>query len=304
MAVLAVVAVFTAGVFVGWWQALRSDPGRTPDTITVAAGRTGADGAVVVPDVRGLARVDALQAIVDAGIPAAAVDVQTFPSALAPDTVFRQDPPGGASFGSAVAVDIATAGTVPQAVGRPLTDVRAELEDLGAQVVVEYDYAATATSGSVLALDPPAGAPLTPKIRVVAAAPPGSVYVGELDAVSGGGSGGELAIGGVRYVHGLKVSSSADYLANRGVQRITGTVGVPDDGQADASATVVITGDGRELFRAQVGYGQSKPVNISVDGVLRIAIQVEGPAGRSVTAAFGDLLFVGRPDVIDALKRR
>ncbi|WP_176921546.1 PASTA domain-containing protein [Pseudonocardia oroxyli] len=300
MLVLGLAASFAGGAVVGWREALRTDSGRAPETVTVAVGSAAAvGGAAVVPDVRGLSRAAAEQALADAGVPLVAVDLAEVPSALLPGTVLRQDPPGGAPFGGTVAVDVAAPGVMPQVGGRLLTEVRAELEQLGAEVLVDFDYADGAPAGTVLAAEPATGLPLTPQVRLRAAQAPASVFLSELVALTGGGSGGKTSLNGSDYDQSVQVGSKAEFLLDRGVQRLTATVGIPDRANADSAATVVVSGDRRELRRVTVGYGRPQPLDVDLTGVLRLTIEVDGDS-----VVLADPLVLGRPEVLDRLERR
>lgn len=300
--------VFAAGTWTGWLLALERDAAaEDPEVLTVARGPAGT-GRAAVPDVRGLAVADATQVLVDGGADPRAVTVVEQPSALAAGTVVAQDPVGGATLDGPVRLVVAAPATVPDVLGRPAAEVVADLEATGARVAVEERYDPGAAVGSVLEVVPAAGQPLVAEVRLVVAGAAASVFLDQVDAVAGGCSRGALQIDGAEFSHGLRCAArgdgaSAEFLLDRGVGRLAGTVGVPDDAEPGATARLVLLGDGRELARVDLAYGRGAPVDVVTAGVLRLAIRVEGTDGARSVAALGDVVLYGGRDAIDRLDR-
>lgn len=303
--VLVLVAVFAAGAWTGWLVAVERDAtGTGPEIVTVA--RAPGAGQVLVADVRGLAVAAATQALVDGGADPAAITTTEQSSALAAGTVVAQDPVGGSALTDGVALVIAAPATVPDLVGRPAADAVPDLEATGARVVVEERYHPDAAVGSVLAVTPAPGEPLTGEVRLAVASPPASVFLDQLRAVSGGCSTGELQVDGTSHAHGLRCSSrddrpSAEFLLDRGIARLAGTVGIPDDEEPGRPVRLVLLGDGRELLSVTLEYGRAVPVDVPTAGVLRMAVRVEAAEGERSTAALGDVILYGSREAVDGL---
>ncbi len=79
-------------------------------------------------------------------------------------------------------------------------------------------------------------------------------------------------------------------------------VGVPDDGDPDGAAEVVVVGDGRVLASLRAVYGRATPLSATITGVLRLEVRVTGSPGGSVV--LGDLQLTGGPDAVDRLGAR
>jgi hypothetical protein len=302
-----VVAAGAGGVWVGWrWAVDRDVVSAEPPPRP--AGPDGTD-VVRTPDVRGMSLADAQQALADAGADPARTTVVEVAAALAGGTVVAQSPVGGAAITGAVELRVAKAAVMPAAGDRDQADVVAELTAFGARVTVRQRYVPGARSGAVVETQPAAGQPVPPEVTVVVAAAPSSVFLDEVSLLSGGCSGGELKINGTAFRHGLTCSAGTDtvveVLLDRGIGRVTGTVGIPDTGDPRDAVRLVVTGDGRELARADLAYGTATPLDLDTGGVLRLTMSLTrlsdedtGPA-----LAFGDPTLIGAPDTVAGLDR-
>lgn len=305
-ALLALVSVFVAGTWTGWLLAADRDATVAgPEIITVA--RAPGTGQTVVADVRGLPVADATQALVDGGADPGAIVVTEQPSALAAGTVVAQDPVGGSPVvADGVALVVAAPATVPDLVGQQAAQAVPDLEATGARVVVEERYDPAAEVGTVLGIVPEPGEPLIEEVRLAVAGPAASVFLDQLRAVSGSCSAGDLQIDGTDHAHGLRCSSrtdepSAEFLLDRGIARMAGIVGIPDDEEPGPAAQLVLLGDGRELVTVELVYGRAVPVDVSTTGVLRLGVRVQAAEDERVTAALGDVILYGARDAVDGL---
>jgi hypothetical protein len=78
-------------------------------------------------------------------------------------------------------------------------------------------------------------------------------------------------------------------------------IGLSDDSGSQARVRVEAVGDGRLLADATVGLGQAVPVNVSVDGVLRLTLRISSAATKVdqyLTAVWGNARIVA-PGALD-----
>ncbi|GAB3198059.1 hypothetical protein GCM10027261_24630 [Geodermatophilus arenarius] len=305
--VLLLLGVLVLGAGIGWTTHAAVDrPDLADTTVQVVDAPTDDAGtAAEVPDVRGLALVDARQALADAGLDPAALSTVDTPSALPAGSVVRQDPVGGSPGAGPVTLYVAVSGTVPALVATDGDAAVATLTELGVAARVVRTYDPAVAEGTVLALDPPAGSPLPKELQLTVAGPPSSVFLTDLDAEGGCGI-GEAASNGTTYGHALSCSAGSSprrttYLLDRLGTTVEGTVGVLDRGDAGFTGSVVVRGDGRELFRADVRFGAATPFAVPVGGVLQLTVEVVATSTTSGTVVLGDPRVVGAPDAIDTL---
>ena len=305
--VLLLLGVLALGAGIGWTTHAAVDRPDLADTTVqvVAAPTDAAGGPAEVPDVRGLALVDAQQALADAGLDPAALSTVDAPSALDAGSVVRQDPVGGSPASGPVTLFVAVSGTVPALVGTAVDAAVAALTELGVAARVVQTYDPAVAEGTVLALDPPAGSALPKDLQVTVAGPPSSVFLTDLDA-QGGCSTGEAASNGTTYTHALTCSAGSapratTYLLDRLGTTLDGTLGVLDRGDTGFTGRVVVRGDGRELFSGDVRFGAATPFSVPVGGVLQLSVEVVATSGTSGSVVLGDARVVGAPDAIDTL---
>lgn len=67
-------------------------------------------------------------------------------------------------------------------------------------------------------------------------------------------------------------------------------IGLSDDSGTQARARFEAVGDGRLLAEATIGLGETVPVNVSVDGVLRLTLRISGAtkADQYLTGVWGN----------------
>jgi hypothetical protein len=299
------------GAGLGWTaRSVTASPPDTESTVQVVeAPRAGEAVGVVLPDVRGLETVVAQQAFADAGVDSAAVTVLETASALPQGTVVSQEPVGGTTGAAQVTVYVAVAGAIPDLIGTDGSAAIQTLVELGVNAAVTEVYDPARPEGIVLALDPPAGSPLTEDVTVTVAGPAGSVYLDELDAQNGCST-GSADVNGTTYQHALSCSTysseqTASYLLDRRTVQLTGALGVLDTSDSDYVGTVVIRGDGRTLFSTELRYGSTVPFTVPTAGVLRLEIEyarVEfGTTSPSGSVVVADPRVIGSPADVDLL---
>jgi hypothetical protein len=308
-AALVLLGVFVVGFGLGWTSSRVAGPPELPDTtVDVVAAPTDSGGAaVVVPDVRGLQLVDAQQAMADAGLSPDAVTTTDAPAALPAGTILRQDPIGGTKGARAAVLFVAVPGTVPAVVGSPVADAVQTLQDLGAAVRQEAHYTPGTAEGTVLAVEPAAGQPLSHEILLTVSGPAASVYLADIARVSGSCNSGGAGVAGEAHDHSVVCSPGSSaattaYLLDRQVTSLEGVLGLADTSDPKATSGVRISVDGRVLLDTTVTYGAATPFTLDVTGGLRLEVTFStsdrSSPGRLV---LGDARLVGDPAGIDAL---
>lgn len=289
---------------------LREAP--TPTQVTVVPRSLGAlGGETVVPDVRGLAEKDARQALADHGIGADLVDIVRVPHVSPDGYVVAQDPISGARSPRKVTLSLPEAGSVPDLAGRSEEHARETLIAMGVQVEFRRRYDRAADPGIVLGTDPAPGAALTDTVTVVAAATPQTLFLADIKSagtcrrVASSQTNGAQASTSVTCPARV-VADESVWLLNRRAGKLSGTVGIEDHSDPGASARLVIAGDGRELFAANLRYGASQFVEVDATDVLRLTLTVtrlDGGRGTAVVL-FGDAAVTGSVDDLATLEKR
>jgi hypothetical protein len=308
--VLIAVGLLVGGFVVGWvtHAALGSSDGDT--TVEVVQAPDDADALdTALPDVRGLAVVDARQAIADVGLEATSIKAVDAPSALAEGTVVGQDPIGGTTGAGAVTLFVAVPGKVPDLVGKPSDEADRALTELGVRIERKQVYDPGVDEGTVTKLDPPAGKALPLVVTVTVAGPASSLYLAELQSLEGGCSAQETSIDGQDYLHALTCSpyyggepQVTTYLLDRRTSSIEGVIGVTDQSDPGYGAAASIVGDGKTLWSGTLRYGTGTPFTAKTSGVLRLEIRYRATSEEaSGSFALGDARAVGSPDDITAL---
>lgn len=273
-----------------------------------------------VPNVAGLLPDDARRVLADAGIAPGAITVADRPAAGPPGVVVTSDPPAGLPMVDTVTLGVSVATNVPDVVGQPLRDARVALGDLGARVSVTSTYVEGQAEGTVVSTEPTAGAPLGLDITVVVASPASSAFLADIDPVEGSCSVGEYGSNGTTYPSSLACQPSrlpsagsttpqqpraVVYLVDRKVSRLQASVGHDDRGTPGFVLRVVVKVDDVVAADISVGYGETKPLDVSAPNALRITIEtstVSGPEDKSPpNLVLGSARVVGSPIAMDEL---
>jgi hypothetical protein len=109
---------------------------------------------------------------------------------------------------------------------------------------------------------------------------PSSVYLSDLQRISGGCSSSSASVDGEEYQNALLCSAGVkpqltEWLIDRAATEFLGTLGVPDNGPADAAVRIRIIADGNEVGAATAIYGQPSEFRVPVANVLRLGIEVQ-----------------------------
>lgn len=265
----------------------------------------------VMADVRGLTTADAKQVLTDLNLGVVTVTVREAPSVGRPGTVVAQDPPAGEPAADVVTLVVAASAVIPAVVGTPVAQATRDLEQLGAHVIVQRVYRPDVAVDTVLQVQPAAGRPAATNVVLTVSSPPAAVYLADLNPVAGRCSKADENVNGTAYHHSLRCTVATDvdeveYLLNRRTVRLEGVLGQADTGEPGQVLRFELLGDGKVLVAMQLGYGQSKPVQVSTVNVLRLTLRVgrvgsPAPGTGSVPAIFGDIRVVGGPSDVVAL---
>lgn len=306
---LTAVALVVVGAYMGWRAAAPSpQPVPSASLVTVAADPyDGAQAAVEMPDVRGLARTEALTVLADAGVPSRVVTITDVPWAGVTGLVVGQSPLFGTADPTQVTLRVAVPVTVPAVVGMSEEEALAGLEGIGARVEVSRVYRPGETPGTVISVTPPPGQPVPDAVTLVTAAEPDAIFLDQVDTLDGYCSSSMSAtVNGTDYEHSVTCSAGSSerpnvvaYSLRRGVESVSGTIGIDDESDPTATATVTVVADGKTLQRLTVGYGKPARLNLTTAGRLRLEFRVTSP--ESARAVLADVQLVGDPIAIAVL---
>lgn len=312
-ATLAILALtggaFTAGWIVANQSGANGADASKPEIVEVPILDPLAQDALM-PDVRGLDETTALQVLADAGIPVAEVTVITQPAAGQSGLVIEQTPAFGTSAPDAVSLTVSEEAAVPDVIGASAADASAALQILGAAVVEETTYDPDAAVGTVLAVSPEVGSAVPESVTLTVNVAPASLYLANVRAEeSSCATSKSFLMGGDPFTFGLRCSpgwssaSTSSWLTAGAVDRITGTIGIPDDEPVNSVATVQIVADGKLLKEYSLAWGDTQEVALSTDGALKLEILVSVPEDAdSVDIGLGDLILIGDPTAMSKLR--
>lgn len=297
------------GAFWGGWQlqeyaqAQRQTEG--PTVIEVPAEPEVA--ADVAPDIRGLSLGDAKQALVDSGVDPATFAIEEVAWAGNEGVVIRQDPVVGEPLSETMTLTVSVPASMPAAVGLHRDAVIASLREFGVETELEETYDLSVAAGTVLDSVPAEGEPLPEVVTLTVAQPGSSLFFDALRPVESICRSAEARLDGQLYVNSLDCRSGNPeqpavgvWLLDRRGQQLTGTIGVDDTGETDATASVRIIGNGTELAAAEVSYATPAAIDIDISGILRLEIWIASETRSSVM--LGDVLVKGTSADIDRLE--
>ena len=303
--------IFSSGFLTGWAVkeevAVRSSEPR-PTVVEIPVLDTQADSRV--PDVRGMETAVAKQALADLDIDPNAVTIREVEWAGTPGIVVAQEPVGGEQVTGSLTLSVSKQASVPEVTGKKKKDAIDALQALGAEVTVNEQYSASATTGTVLSVSPQVGSPLDSSVQLVVAESGGSILLSSVNTAGSGSSCStdtNVSMNGTSYKEALACSggfsnkeSTYAWVLGRHASTLSTTVGLADSGKTDATATVRILADGNEVARADVAYGKPAKVNADVSNALRLEIAVSSKNGDTVY--LGDALVKGTTTQIDQLE--
>lgn len=280
-------------------------------TGTPSAGPAGADaGGTLMPDVLGLDAASARQVFTDYSI-TTTLSTTTTPAAGAPGRVIAQKPRAGEAIGP-VTLTLSSATPMPNVAGTAFTTARDQLQKLGANVLIRRVVRPQAQAGTVLSTTPAAGANLPQQVELAIADPGELVLWSQLRAGADGGCavvdntptsvGGQQVTGGVSCRPGQEARYAEAVTAGR-AQLFVATLGL-DDTAGREPAQVAVYGDDltRPLKRVTVGSGKATALSVPIRGVIRLRVQVTGPAEATSRVIFGDAGVLGDPVELDQVR--
>ncbi len=312
-AVLTVVAAFLAGAALGWGANARAMAGRdlgaadpTASGIDVAADLT---ATVLTPDVRGLSENDARQVLADAGVATGAVTTTTREAAGPAGRVIAQDPVFGTADPATVFLTVSTTAKVPDVAGKDGQAIAAALAQLGAEVTLRRTYLAGTPAGVGISIEPAPGTDLPAQVTLVLADGATSLYLTDLDTVTGGCSDGRESVNGVQLDNTLTCparasASETSWIIGHAIDTLDATLGIPDDVDPSARVRVEVLADGVPKADLTVTYGTSTPLHVDTTGALRLTVRISNltPAEQRIDAAvaIADAKVSGGTDAVTA----
>ncbi|GAA3610430.1 hypothetical protein GCM10022419_114290 [Nonomuraea rosea] len=122
-------------------------------------------------------------------------------------------------------------------------------------------------------------------------------YLRELTPVAGNPMVEAADVNGRPYLNSVILNASSvgadavEYNLSRDWQNLKVTVGMRDDAPANAKARFEIFGDGNQLYRKDLTFGESEEIDIGVKGVLRLKLQTALLSGDDACyVVWGDAL--------------
>lgn len=260
----------------------------------------------LMPDVRGMSKNDALQVLADAGIPVAHVTVTTQPTAGTSGLIVEQTPAFGVISPPAVTIVVAAPAAVPDLVGADVSDASVQLSLLGAAVTRTDRYDPDQPVGTVLDVIPSAGSTLPETVAMTVNVAPSSLGLQDLSS-DGPCSAGSVTLRGTDYPAGVVCRSHKEpipntWALNGTVDRIVGTVGIPNDALTGSTATMKILVDGTEIASFDLDWGVPQEFDFRISGSLKLEVVVTG-AGTNVDVALVGVLLQGEPSAINTIRR-
>lgn len=303
------------GFGLGWTVATRqTKPVTETVTVEVPVPDYDSDGAVQMPDVRGLAQAEAQAVIADAGIPATQVAVTSKPAAGVAGIVVDQTPLFGTENPSAIQLLVSAPAVVPELVGQAEREATETLLALGARVERATRYVPGTAPGVVVEVQPAAGAPLGESVTLTISEPASSVYLTQVERIAGSCSSAQESLNGKDFPESMKCAAGAkpqlsEWLLDRAGTDLIATLGVPDSGASDAAVRVRVLADGNEVGSFTAAYGQATDIKVPVAGALRLGIEVTAvnmPERTSASwyAVLGDARVEGSAAALEQLTER
>lgn len=263
-----------------------------------------------MPSVLGLDRDVALTVLSDAGLGSVTTTFAEKPAAGPVGLILTQSPSAATASVDEIELTVSIPTTVPSTlIGSDERTARTSLEQSGAVVQVVRAVDASVPRGQVLAVDPPAGAVMPTVVTVTVADPGDALSLASVSTVTSSSfstvssvnvNGGALG-SSVELSPSARSSAYGEYSLSRGAVALEAIAGT-DDREGTGSGTITVFGDGRELTSVQVGLGQSTPIRVDLNGVMRLRIEAtmtstnDGP-----TAILGDAKLLGSTEGLNLI---
>ncbi|MFY9487500.1 MAG: PASTA domain-containing protein [Solirubrobacterales bacterium] len=310
---LGAVAAITGAVAIGWFMHAWLDGGddiSIDRPVNVVQSEPIVSG--YVPNVLGLSKQSALQAMVDSGVKPSAISTEIMPHIGDLGLVVDQSPgPGSKLKNSKVTLALSGPATMPDLTGDTLDSARTRLTKMGAKISTTYRFNQGARENQVLTTTPGVGQPLKSSVELVVAEPSTSVFLADVEPLTNDCNGEAAILDGNELEHSLVCTpdagqpATAIYRLNRKIESFAATVGLADDGDDSAPVRLVIHRDRELVANFTVRFGQAREIKISVASALRLTLEVRGGGGSSDVldskAVLGNARLIGGSSAIDAI---
>lgn len=261
-----------------------------------------------MPSLLGLNRDVAQTVLADAGLGAAKVTFVDAPAAGPVGMVITQKPAAGTASVDQIELTVSVPAPMPEVVGRPMQDVRSQLEQLGAVVEVVPQFNPSVPKNQVIDVTPKTGEIMPTVVSLVVGDPGDALTLASVNSVDRDDCGtvdsATVNANSVGNSVQCEPSSSAayvEYSLSRQAAAMEATVGTDDRG-GRGPAHVLVLGDGRELAVADVWLGQSVPIRADLNGVVRLRIEVTtSDSKQAPTVILGDARLLGLREGLDAI---
>jgi len=261
-----------------------------------------------MPSVLGLNRDVAQTVLTDAGLAGANVAFVDSPAAGPVGMVISQKPAAGTASVDQIELTVSVPAPTPDVLGRPMQDVRSQLEQLGAVVEIVPQFTPSVPKNQVVDVNPKPGEIMPTVVSLVVGDPGDALTLASVNEVDRDDCGtvdsATVNANSIGKSVECKPGSSASYVEyslSRQSAAMEATVGTDDRG-GSGPAHVVVLGDGRELAVADVWLGQSVPIRADLNGVVRLRIEATTTDSKQApTVVLGDARLLGLREGLDAI---
>jgi len=248
-----------------------------------------------MPSVVGLTEDVARRAVTDAGI-GVEIKIARTPSAGREDRVVEQSPQAGEAADH-VTLTLSESAKMPDVVGQDMEKARAELERLGAVVLVDLKVSPGRPARSVLSTSPAPGRTIPDQVTLVVAHPGDAVALTRVDAgeATSCRSNGSSEAAGRSFATSLNCRpgagdpASISYDVDGKAQFLTAQVALGD--RATVPAEVEVLGDGKVLKKIAVQPGRVTELSVGIDRRRHLTVRVT--SGDGTTVVIGDPTLLG-----------
>lgn len=275
----------------------------------------GAADRVLMPDVVGLTVNEAMEALVDSGIPPSIVIEVETEWIDEPGRVVTQRPVQGQLDPGGVFLGVSVAATVPEVIGLPVEQALPRLQSIGIVPVTERRYEPGVDAGTVLETRPAAGATATGNLTVISAAAPSAVFATSVSASERDCSiRSDLDIAGADQETGLRcrMRTGADdptrqtYQVESLADAFTAVAGLPGSAAEGTVVGLTVVVDGVERESVLLVPRAQAELEIDLVGATELVLElraIEGP-DTTIQANIGQPVFLGDPVNMNILESR
>ena len=280
---LATISLLLGGLVLGYRLSNESkEPARAGTTVNLPKGRLATSDSVesVMPDVEGLSKSDALEALADAGFDPARVESQEKAWVGDPGRVVKQEPTRGAKQPDKVVIFVSTGARMPALAGKTEAEAAKLVADLGGVMERHYVYDATvATPRTVISTDPAPGGAMTQTVVARVSVEPSSRYLTDIGGEGRSCQTGSISVaGGTTAGHSLwcrtvataGTPQSLHYLVEGRAARLHSTVGIAADAEPGSRGRLQVKVDGALVQDLTLTWGEVKPLDLDLRGKSRV----------------------------------